>query len=65
MPPQNATGNWVKIVQRVPVRVVISRSDDDPPLRSGMSATVEVDTNHRRSPGAAIESLFGRAPAEK
>jgi membrane fusion protein (multidrug efflux system) len=65
LPPQNATGNWVKIVQRVPVRVVLLRSDDDPPLRSGMSATVEVDTDHRRALGTTIDSLFGRAPAEK
>ncbi len=65
LPPQNATGNWVKIVQRVPVRVVLSRGDDDPPLRSGMSATAEVDTNHRRALGATIDALFGRAPAER
>lgn len=44
LPPQNATGNWVKIVQRVPVRVVIDNPDADHPLRSGMSAIVEVDT---------------------
>ncbi len=44
LPPQNATGNWVKIVQRVPVRVVIDNPDPDYPLRAGMSAVVEVDT---------------------
>ncbi len=44
LPPQNATGNWVKIVQRVPVRLVIDNPDDDHPLRSGMSAVVDVDT---------------------
>ena len=44
LPPQNATGNWVKIVQRVPVRLVIDNPDPDRPLRSGMSAVVEVDT---------------------
>jgi len=44
LPPQNATGNWVKIVQRVPVRLVIDNPDPDHPLRSGMSAVVEVDT---------------------
>jgi membrane fusion protein (multidrug efflux system) len=44
LPPQNATGNWVKIVQRVPVRVVIDNPDPDHPLRAGMSAVVEVDT---------------------
>jgi membrane fusion protein (multidrug efflux system) len=48
LPPQNATGNWVKIVQRVPVRIVL----DDPavlPLQSGLSVTAEVDTGYRRS----------------
>jgi membrane fusion protein (multidrug efflux system) len=44
LPPQNSTGNWVKIVQRVPVRLVIENPDPDHPLRSGMSAVVEVDT---------------------
>jgi membrane fusion protein (multidrug efflux system) len=46
LPPQNATGNWVKVVQRVPVRVVIDNPDLDHPLRAGMSVTVEVDTRH-------------------
>jgi membrane fusion protein (multidrug efflux system) len=44
LPPQNATGNWVKVVQRVPVRLVIENGDADHPLRAGMSANVEVDT---------------------
>jgi membrane fusion protein, multidrug efflux system len=44
LPPQNATGNWVKIVQRIPVRLVIENPDADHPLRAGMSATCEVDT---------------------
>lgn len=44
LPAQNATGNWVKIVQRIPVRLVIDHPDPDYPLRAGMSASVEVDT---------------------
>lgn len=44
LPPQNASGNWVKVVQRIPVRVVIDVGADDPPLRSGASADVEIDT---------------------
>ena len=43
IPAQNATGNWVKVVQRVPVRIKVE-ADPDKPLRSGMSATVTVDT---------------------
>jgi membrane fusion protein (multidrug efflux system) len=65
LPPQNATGNWVKIVQRVPVRILLTAGDDEPPLRSGMSATVEVDTGHRRAMSAMIDSAVARAPGEK
>jgi membrane fusion protein (multidrug efflux system) len=49
LPAQNATGNWVKVVQRVAVRITLDRHADDPPLRSGMSATVKVDTGHVRT----------------
>lgn len=49
LPPQNATGNWVKIVQRVPVRIRLSQRDGELPLRAGFSAWVEIDTGHRRS----------------
>ena len=44
LPPQNSTGNWVKIVQRIPVRLLIDDPDADHPLRAGMSATCTVDT---------------------
>src|SRR6476646_1426389 len=49
LPPQNASGNWVKVVQRVPLRV---RLDKDPALsklRAGMSAYVEIDTGKRKA----------------
>lgn len=46
LPAQNATGNWVKIVQRVPVQLRIESQPDQPPLRAGMSAVVEIDTEH-------------------
>jgi membrane fusion protein (multidrug efflux system) len=55
LPPQNASGNWVKVVQRVMVRVRIERRADDPPLRAGMSATVKIDTGDR----PLRERLFG------
>jgi membrane fusion protein (multidrug efflux system) len=48
LPAQNASGNWVKVVQRVPVRVVVESKADDPPLRSGMSVVVDIDTGHSR-----------------
>src|SRR4029077_15106689 len=49
LPPENATGNWVKVVQRVPVRLQLLNADEDVSLASGMSAEVTVDTGHRRS----------------
>lgn len=49
LPPQNATGNWVKIVQRIPVRIAIAPHSGQPPLRAGMSTVVTVDTGHIRS----------------
>ncbi|WP_187326830.1 HlyD family secretion protein [Martelella lutilitoris] len=48
IPAQNASGNWVKVVQRVPVRIALAINDRTPPLRIGMSATVGVDTGHAR-----------------
>src|SRR5208282_3225387 len=48
LPPQNATGNWVKVVQRIPVRLVIDDPDPARPLRAGMSVDVEVDTGYSR-----------------
>ena len=61
LPPQNATGNWVKVVQRVPVRLRIQREDDTPALRAGMTATVRIDTHHERVLPAFANLLIGRA----
>ena len=49
LPAQNATGNWIKIVQRVPVRIALTNPDElkAAPLRFGLSMTVEVDTHNR------------------
>jgi membrane fusion protein (multidrug efflux system) len=49
LPPQNATGNWVKVVQRIPVRIAIESQQGMPALRAGMSSTVTVDTRHQRT----------------
>jgi membrane fusion protein, multidrug efflux system len=46
LPPENATGNWVKVVQRLPVRLEFK--DVPPGLRSGLSVVVDVDTGMRR-----------------
>jgi membrane fusion protein (multidrug efflux system) len=49
LPAQNSSGNWVKVVQRIPVRIAVDRKEDDPRLRAGMSTYVTIDTHHRRS----------------
>jgi membrane fusion protein (multidrug efflux system) len=60
LPPQNATGNFVKVVQRVPVRIYFD-SDDKyvRKLKAGMSAYTTIDTGHRRS----LAALLGFSPA--
>ena len=53
LPAQNATGNWVKVVQRVPVRIRFDNPHPDVPLRSGLSAYVSVDTQSAPAQAAA------------
>ena len=48
LPAQNTSGNWVKVVQRVPVRVRIQPHDNASPLRVGMSVVLDIDTGHVR-----------------
>jgi membrane fusion protein (multidrug efflux system) len=47
LPPENATGNWIKLTQRFPVRVSLSLKPDDPAMRLGASASVTVDTTDK------------------
>ncbi len=49
LPAQNTSGNWVKVVQRVPLRVQVAPDADAPPLRAGMSVVASIDTGHQRS----------------
>ena len=58
LPPQNATGNWVKVVQRIPVRLDLDLSRMDRPLRAGMTSTVSIDTGHERTLPIVIQSVF-------
>jgi membrane fusion protein (multidrug efflux system) len=60
LPPQNATGNWVKVVQRIPLRVALDTSANAPPLRAGMSATVDIDTGKHHT----LFGLIGHAKAD-
>lgn len=48
LPSENASGNWVKVVQRIPVRIKIGSSSCDVPMRAGMSTVISIDTGHRR-----------------
>ncbi|WP_192359012.1 HlyD family secretion protein [Mesorhizobium mediterraneum] len=59
LPAQNATGNWVKVTQRIPVRLQLADADAKMSLRTGMSATVTVDTGVSRG----LPSIFGHATA--
>jgi membrane fusion protein (multidrug efflux system) len=62
LPAQNTSGNWVKVVQRIPMRVRVDTSDNNrPPLRAGMSVEVNVDTAHRRGFPHFLAALFGGA----
>jgi membrane fusion protein, multidrug efflux system len=49
LPAQNTSGNWVKVVQRIPVRIKVERKQGDPELRAGMSVEAEIDTGHSRT----------------
>jgi membrane fusion protein (multidrug efflux system) len=62
LPAQNTSGNWVKVVQRIPMRVRVDTSDKSlPPLRAGMSVEVDVDTGHTRGLPHFLTALFGGA----
>jgi membrane fusion protein (multidrug efflux system) len=62
LPAQNASGNWVKVVQRVPLRIMFDANQDTHNLRSGMSANVWIDTKRGRS----LAGLLGlSAPAQE
>jgi membrane fusion protein, multidrug efflux system len=57
LPAQNATGNWVKVTQRIPLRIAIEKRASDPELRIGMSADVEIDTGWERPAPAFLTWL--------
>lgn len=62
LPPQNATGNWVKVVQRIPVRLNIEKNQHVHLLRAGMTATVTIDTGRERSAATFIKGVFAGSP---
>jgi len=62
LPAQNTSGNWVKVVQRIPMRIRLDTGDkNQPALRAGMSVVVDVATGHPRGLPQFLSALFGRA----
>jgi membrane fusion protein (multidrug efflux system) len=59
LPAENATGNWVKIVQRLPVKLAPERHEGDPELNAGLSVQVEIDTGTYHHMPAFLRSMFG------
>jgi membrane fusion protein (multidrug efflux system) len=65
LPAQNASGNWVKVVQRLPVRLRLIEQPGEPPLRAGMTAYVSIDTGRTRSLSSLLRPRLRRAPNRK
>lgn len=64
LPAQNTSGNWVKVVQRIPLRIRIETPAGKPVLRAGMSVEAEIDTGHRRGLPEFVKGWFG-SPAQE
>jgi membrane fusion protein (multidrug efflux system) len=58
LPAENTSGNWVKVVQRIPMRILVNNAPGKPPLRVGMSVEVNVDTGHARGFPNFFTDLF-------
>jgi membrane fusion protein (multidrug efflux system) len=65
LPAENATGNWVKVVQRLPVRIELTDLDPEYPLHAGLSANVDVDTRYQRHLFGASEQLSDESSDDK
>lgn len=63
LPAENTSGNWVKVVQRIPMRVRLDPAPHKPQLRMGMSVELSIDTGHPRGVPVAIKHLFGATEA--
>ena len=59
LPPQNASGNWVKVVQRIPINLVITDQAGGPQLRAGMTVTVRIDTRRKRELSGQMRDVVG------
>jgi len=59
LPPQNASGNWVKVVQRIPINLVITDPANGPQLRAGMTVSVRIDTRRKRELSGQMRDVVG------
>jgi len=59
LPPQNASGNWVKVVQRIPINLVITDQAGGPQLRAGMTVSVRIDTRRKRELSGQMRDVVG------
>ena len=59
LPAENTSGNWVKVVQRIPMRILVNNAPGKPSLRVGMSVEVNVDTGHARGFPSFLTDLLG------
>ncbi|MCX7350189.1 MAG: HlyD family secretion protein, partial [Alphaproteobacteria bacterium] len=65
IPAQNAAGNWVKVVQRVPVRITLDAGQDLTKLRAGMSVNVDIDTHRKRTLAGLLRWEAVAAPVQE
>ncbi|HEY8127453.1 MAG TPA: HlyD family secretion protein, partial [Hyphomicrobium sp.] len=65
LPAENTSGNWVKVVQRIPMRIRVENEPGRPQLRVGMSVEVNVDTGHPRGFPTFLTDLFGSSGADR
>lgn len=65
LPAENTSGNWVKVVQRIPMRVSVTNAPGKPPLRVGMSVELSIDTGHERGFPSFLTGWFGASGADR
>ena len=65
LPPQNASGNWVKVVQRIPLRFCFDKDEDIDGLRAGMSAIISIDSGRERSLSGLWSGVASYLPGKR
>jgi membrane fusion protein (multidrug efflux system) len=65
LPAENTSGNWVKVVQRIPMRISVANAPGKPQLRVGMSVELNVATGHERGFPSFLTGWFGSPGADR